>query len=73
MAVMIMRAYTYVEAASQPGEAKASKASFRDADSVSGWAIEDVLAAQAEGLIMVPVITCSHLKKVQAASKWRPY
>ncbi|MGM0881362.1 MAG: S-layer homology domain-containing protein [Bacillota bacterium] len=51
MVVMVMRAYTYLNGKAIADEANASKASFHDADSISDWAKEDVVSAQAEGLI----------------------
>ncbi len=51
MAVMVMRAYTYLSAKHLSDDTKGAIASFRDADRISSSAKEAVLAAQAEGFI----------------------
>ncbi len=51
MSVMIMKAYTYLSGKAVADVAQSSNTSFRDAESISNWAKEAVLAAQAEGLI----------------------
>jgi len=51
MAVMVMRAYQYLTQKSITDEAKKSTAKFNDMSSMSDWAKDAVLAAQANGII----------------------
>ena len=51
MTVMIMRAYSHISDINIGEEAKRSTAKFDDVDKVSNWALDYMLAAQANGII----------------------